>query len=148
MKEFSQEIIEIGGVEYTLFLNRNGILAWEKYSKKELSQLDEMRAVYNSINNAEDVEITDDTDPFEDIDKLTESEKSAIESYKKLFWILLRTNHKLPYSEACKLFDKACEEYTQSQVTQLEDQMVNDANTNRIEETKKTKKLAALRPTE
>ena len=29
MQEFSKEKIEIAGVEYTLFLNRKGILSWE-----------------------------------------------------------------------------------------------------------------------
>ena len=146
MKEFSQETIEIDGVEYTLFLNRVGILAWEKYSKKELSKLDEMQEIYNKINE-EEVEINDETDPFEDVEKLTASEKDVLESYKKLFWILLRTNHKLPYSKASELFERACEIYTQDQVTRLEDQMVNDANRNRVENTN-VKKLAALRPTE
>ena len=30
MKELSKEIIEVNGKEYTLFLNRKGLVAWEK----------------------------------------------------------------------------------------------------------------------
>ena len=36
MKELSKETINIGGEDYTLFLNRKGIVAWEKYSKKDI----------------------------------------------------------------------------------------------------------------
>ena len=43
MKEFSKEIINIGGVDYTLFLNRKGIVAWENITKaaRNKSQLQE-----------------------------------------------------------------------------------------------------------
>ena len=34
MKEFSKEIIEIDGKEYTLFLNRLGVVAFERYTEK------------------------------------------------------------------------------------------------------------------
>ena len=35
MKELSTEIINIDGKDYTLFLNRAGLVAWEKYTKCE-----------------------------------------------------------------------------------------------------------------
>ena len=38
-KKFSEEIIEIDGKEYTLFMNRQGVVNWEKITKlKEKSQ--------------------------------------------------------------------------------------------------------------
>lgn len=145
MKEFSQEIIEIGGVEYTLFLNRAGILAWERYSQRENEEVYKLRELYNKISNEEKVEISDETNPLEDAETLLKSEEGTLNSYKKLFWILLSTNHKTPYSEALKLFDKACEEYGRTQVIALEDQMMSDANTDRVSENTELKKLTALR---
>jgi hypothetical protein len=146
MKEFSQEVIEIDGKEYTLFLNRTGILAWEKYSRRENEEVWKLRELYNKINNNEEEVINADTNPFEDAETLIKSEESTLKTYKKMFWILLYTNHKLSLEEAEKLFDKACEEYGRSQVIALEDQMVDDANTDRVTN-ESTKKLPALRPT-
>lgn len=147
MKEFSQETIEIDGVEYTLFLNRAGILAWEKYSKKDNESLTKARDLYNKITSEEEIEIKDDTNPFAETDALLSGEEDMLKSYKKMFWILLYTNHKLPLTKAMELFDKACEEYGRQQVVALEDQMVNDANTDRVTNPN-LKKLEALRPTE
>lgn len=146
MKEFSQEVIEIDGVEYTLFLNRTGILAWEKYSRKENEEVWKLREMYNKINNSEEEVIKEDTNPFEDAETLIKSEESTSKAYKKMFWILLYTNHKLSLEKAEELFDKACEEYGREQVIALEDQMVDDANKDRVTN-ENTKKLPALRPT-
>lgn len=146
MKEFSQEIIEIDGVEYTLFLNRAGILAWEQYSQKENGYLTSSQKLYNEISDEKEFEISDDTNPFEDAEKLLKGEESTIKTFKKMFWILLYTHHKLPLSKAEELFDKACEEYGREQVIALENQMVADANTDRVTN-ESTKKLPALRPT-
>lgn len=146
MKEFSQEMIEIDGVEYTLFLNRAGILAWEQYSQKENEEVYKLKKIYDDISSGKEIEITDDTDPLKDAETLLKSDEVALNSYKKLFWILLRENHKLPYSKALELFDKACKEYGRTQITQLEDQMLSDANTNRVTKEENLKKLPALRP--
>ena len=45
MQEFSKEKIEIAGVEYTLFLNRKGILSWENITKasKKAEEVQESR---------------------------------------------------------------------------------------------------------
>ena len=148
MKEFSQEVIEIDGKEYTLLLNRAGILAWERYSQKENEEIYKMKDLYNKISNEKNVDITDDTDPLADAETLLKSEEQTLNSYKKLFWILLREHHKIPYSEALELFDKACEEYGRIQVTKLEEQMMQDANRDLVtKENSNLKKLAALRPT-
>ena len=149
MKEFSQEIIEIDGVEYTLFLNRAGILAWERYSQRENEEVYKLRELYNKISNENETVITDDIDPLEDAETLLKSEEQTLNSYKKLFWILLRENHHTPYSKALELFDKACKEYGRTQVTKLEDQMMSDANKDLVtKEDTNLKKLTALRPTE
>lgn len=145
MKEFSQEYIEIDGTEYALFLNRAGILAWERYAKKENESVFKLRELYNELSNEKEVEITDETDPFKDTDSLLEMSELTLNSYRKLYWIML----KVPYSKASELFDKAIEEYGREQVIALGDQMVRDANTDRVtKENTEIKKLAALRPTE
>lgn len=145
MKEFSQEYIEIDGAEYALFLNRAGILAWERYAKKENESVFKLRELYNELSNEKEVEITDETDPFKDTDSLLEMSELTLNSYRKLYWIML----KVPYSKASELFDKAIEEYGREQVIALGDQMVRDANTDRVtKENTEIKKLAALRPTE
>lgn len=147
MKEFSKEIIEIGGVEYTLFLNREGIVALEKFTREEKQKLEKLQKMYESVEEGNIVEITDDTDPFEGLETtLVYDLQDKI--YEKMFWILLRTNHKLPFSQAKELYAKAKEEYG-NQVNALCDQMIADANLDRvsIEENKEVKKLAALRPT-
>jgi hypothetical protein len=63
-----------------------------------------------------------------------------------MFWILLYTHHKLSLEKAEELFDKACEEYGRSQIIALEDQMVDDANKDRVTK-ENLKNLPALRPT-
>ena len=147
MKEFSQETIEINGIEYTLFLNRAGILAWERYSQKENEEVWKLRELYNKVSQEKEVSIEDDTNPFEDAETLLKSEESTLKTYKKMFWILLYTNHKLPLKEAEELFDKACEEYGRKQIIALEDQMVDDANKDRVTN-ENLKKLPALRQTQ
>lgn len=146
MKEFSQETIEIGGVEYTLFLNRAGIVAWERYAKKENQKVYESQELYNKFNNESELEITNETNPLEDAEKFIEDEKYTIETYKKMFWILLYTFHKLPLSKAGELFDEACKDYGRENILALEDQMVNDANKDRVTK-ENLKNLPALRPT-
>ena len=94
MKEFSKEVIEINGKEYTLFLNRKGIVAWEKYSKKEQEKLEKEKSYYKELfdNNKQVEEITNETNPFEGLDKLdnmSEDEKLLSSSYRKLYWIML-----------------------------------------------------------
>ena len=43
MKELSTEIINIDGVDYTLFLNRKGIIAWEKYVDQQRAKIEELQ---------------------------------------------------------------------------------------------------------
>ncbi len=144
MKEFSKEIINIGGVDYTLFLNRKGIIAWENITKalRKKSQLEE---TLNDIN--QEIVINDGDNPFEisKVDEVLSAEDEAIEYYAKLYWIMLYEEHKLDYSKAKELFEKAIDEYGLDALGDLALQMIEDANTNK-NENKELKKLAALRP--
>jgi predicted AlkP superfamily phosphohydrolase/phosphomutase len=152
MNDFSKEVIEIDGVEYTLFLNRAGLVAIEKFTKEEMQKVEEAQKLANFMedNNAE---INDDTDPLEGLDKVEEALNSIDtvkrDIYKKMFWIMLRTTHKLTPNECFELYDKAIEEYGE-QVNKLIDQIVEDINIDKYTpkvENKNVKNLKALRPT-
>ena len=143
MNEISKERIEISGVEYTLFLNRKGILSWEKYSTEELSKLQNIQETYKTVT--ENVKIEDGINPFEAFDSFEEDTSNISKAYKKLFWIMLYNEHKLDYSVASELYDKACEESGETQVIALEQQMFEDVNIDKISKTE-LKNLTALRP--
>lgn len=152
MNEFSREVIEIDGVEYTLFLNRAGLVAIEKFTKEEMQKVEEAQKLANFMEN-NNAEINEDTDPLEGLDKVEEALNSIDtvkrDIYKKMFWIMLRTTHKLTPNECFELYDKAVEEYGE-QVNKLIDQIVEDINIDKYTpkvENKNVKNLKALRPT-
>lgn len=146
MKEFSKEIINIGGVDYTLFLNRKGIVAWENITKatRQKSSLEEKA---EKIIKDEIIEIKDGDNPFEisHADDIMDAESETKGYYAKLYWIMLYENHPMDYSKAEKLFDQAVSEYGLDALAELSIQMLEDANINR-NENNELKKLAALRP--
>ena len=149
MKEFGKEIINIDNKDYTLFLNRKGIVTWEKITNA-ISKAIEMDKKYSDIENLEEtkeVEIKDGDNPFELADNIsTEFERDSeqmITMYKKLYWIMLYENHKLNYKDVETLWDKAVEEYGVDQLVELAYQMLEDANKNTNEN---LKNLKALRP--
>lgn len=149
MKEFGKEIINIDGKDYTLFLNRKGILAWEKITNVS-SKAAEIERKYldpEDITSKEDVEINDGDNPFEIADNIKteyeEDEEKLITTYKKLYWIMLYEMHKLDYKEVEVLWDKAEKEYGVEQLMDLGTQMIEDANTNKAQN---LKNLKALRP--
>lgn len=147
MKNLSEEIINIKGVDYTLFLNRKGILAWEKYAGEENQKMGEIEDEASKLFSGKNAEIKKNTNPFEDIDEPNTEENNKVisSSYRKLYWLMLYENHKLDFDEANKLYDEAVEEYGEAQLLALAVQMIKDANSNKVEE-KETKKLPALRP--
>lgn len=154
MKEFSKDVIEINGKEYTLFLNRLGIVAYERFTEtiqndiKDLTK--EVIEIGKQYDNKE-IEIDDNTNPFEEefvkkADELTiKAEQKGFELSKRVFWVLLYTNHKLSLSEASELYDKACQEYGREQVDELVSLMISEVNSNKFEnENKDLKNLKAL----
>lgn len=149
MKEFGKEIIEIDGKEYTLFLNRKGVITWEKITNA-IHKAEAIEKKYQNleINGlGEDVEIKEGDNPFELADNINldiedDSEEMLI-IYKKLYWIMLYEEHKLDYKDVEILWDKAVEEYGVDQLVELAFQMIEDANTNK---TSNLKNLKALRP--
>lgn len=154
MKEFSKEVIEIDGKEYTLFINRKGIIAYEKFAKEEAKKAVELENKYKDLINIENndttLEIKNDTNPFEGIevlDDVDDDHKLVIRLYKKLYWIMLYENHKLSLNEAGDLYDMACEEYGEENVNALANQMVEEANKDNVSK-KELKNLKALKPRE
>ena len=149
MKEFSKEIIEIDGKEYSLFLNRKGISAWEKITNafQKANQIEKKYKDIDNISSGKEIEIKDGDNPFELVDdtelEIEQDEQEVLVLYKKLYWIMLYENHKLDYKEVETLWDKAVEEYGVDQLVELALQMINDANINK---TASVKNLKALRP--
>lgn len=151
MKEFSKEKIEIDGKEYTLFLNRQGLVTWEKITKASKKAQDIQDKYANTIIEEDDdtpIEVNDNDNPFDyskdiQLDEMSEDEKIVRDIYHKFYWIALYENHKLPLNEVRVLFDKAEEDYGIEQLIELAHQMVEDANSNKYGN-KELKKLTAL----
>ena len=151
MKELSTETINIGGVDYKLFLNRTGIVAWEKFTKNEQKSFEKLQEKYKGLLETDDTDfdkLSDDANPFDGLEEIEDMD-SDIEFmkriYRRLYWIMLYTNHKLSITEASTLFDKAIEEYGAQQLIALGQQMIDEVNTE--PESAKLKNLAALKPT-
>lgn len=149
MKEFGKEIINIDGKDYTLFLNRKGILTWEKITNaiNKAAEIEKKYDNIESIEPTEEIEIKDGDNPFELVDGIStqfeEDTEQMLTMYKKLYWIMLYEEHKLDYKDVEVLWDKAIEEYGVDQLVELAFQMIEDANTNKTEN---LKNLKALRP--
>ena len=144
MKEFSKEIIEIDGQEYTLFLNREGIVAWEKFCKKEQKEVEKLQEKYKNIVGDETVSITEDTNPFEGIEDIDNDAETISIMYERLYWIMLYPEHKFTPTQAKELYDKAVDEYGEEQMILLGNQMIEEANKDSVNK-KNLKNLAALK---
>ena len=156
MKEISQEVIEIDGKEYKLFLNRKGIVAYEKYCKEEYKELQNVREKHKdmiaSLESDEKISIDENTNPFDGLDEISDDEAAKNmelihKLYVKLYWIMLYQNHQLSLNDVEELYNKAIEEYGEEQVQALGDQMVEEVNiAPKSEENKNLKNLKALKP--
>lgn len=149
MKEFSKEVINIDGVDYTLFLNRKGIITWEKLTKAT-SKANEIEKKYRNLGETseEEIEIKDGDNPFElvgeDSLEIEKDEQELINLYIKLYWIMLYEEHKLNLKDVEELWNKAVNEYGSDALIQLGIQMIEEANTNK--QSNNLKKLDALKP--
>lgn len=99
------EIIELGGVEYTLELNRDSFIQIDKICNVEKSMNIIQRRPYEYIE-----EIDDNYNPFENMVSDEEIEKEADLKEKTLNNILIRSffvwlypNHKLPISKVTEI---------------------------------------------
>lgn len=151
-KNISEEKIEIGGVEYTLFLNRTGIVNWEKMTKlnKKAQKYNEMAKKLEEEEEKE-VEITEDTNPFEmysedEDNELDEEIKNMLEIFAKFYWVALYTHHKLSLDKARELFNVALEEHGADYLIKLANKMIENANKDIM--SKERKNLKALQSTQ
>ena len=144
-KNFSEEIIEIDGKEYTLFVNRAGVTNWEKATKlKEKSK--EYEKKYMNNNQDDNYEFSDEINPLEgDFEDLDEDEKVLIDVYRKFYWMALYQNHKLSIKDASDLFDKALEEYGIEQLAELAQQILENINSNNNQNLKNLKALKSTK---
>ncbi len=148
MKDIGKEIIEIGGKEYTLILNRKGIVAWEKFAKKEKEEVVAYNKKVQKMSMNEE-KIEKDTNPFEGlegIDELDENQEALTLYFQKLYWIMLYETHKFNFKEAQEIYNLACEEYGEVQVIQLGTQMLEEANIDKYAKKGNLKNLKALKP--
>lgn len=143
MTNFSETQFEVGEKTYTLFLNRQGIVAWEKYSKEEFAKAQAMKDKYKDILNKGNLEITDETNPFEDIEDMENDLDMTRKMYIKLYWIMLYTKEKLSLSQVTEIWNEAEQIYGLEQLAQLANQMVEDANKDLVTK-QEIKKLKAL----
>lgn len=153
MKEFSKESIEIDDVEYTLFVNRKGIVSWEnitKVSQKAEELQKKYKKTIDKIKDNEPIKVEDNANPFDyaddNVNDLEEDKELMRDIYVKFYWIALYENHKLSLSEVEKLFEQAEKEYGFNQLTELANQMISDANSDKYGNTE-LKKLTALHQT-
>ena len=149
-KNISEEVIEIGGKEYTLFLNRKGIVNWERFTKlnEKAEKYDKLRDELTKETTDDDVEIDENTNPFElysDVDEdMLETQLAEMKDlYAKFYWVALYTHHKLTLSQARELFEEAEKEYGINQLAELANQMLETANKDIIN--KEPKNLKALK---
>ena len=149
-KNVSEEIIEIGGKEYTLFLNRTGIVNWEKMTKLN-DKAEKYQKVAEQLTSDEEIEITDNSNPLELYTGINEEEldnqfNEMIEMYVKFYWVALYTHHKLPLNQVRELFNEAIAEYGIDQLAELANQMIENANKDMMN-SKERKNLKALKST-
>jgi hypothetical protein len=164
MNSFSEEIIEVDGIEYKLFLNRAGIALWEKTTKfSEFAEL--LNKKYNSeyIEDFKDdnLIVDDNFDPSKllaDFDSFDEDEEKLRNSILTFYCIALSRNHNMSLGATKEWFDKAengtfnengepnNDAYGIEQLTQLMMQMIQNANTS-TNQVNSLKNLKALKST-
>lgn len=150
MKSISEEIIEVDGKEYTLFLNRKGVVAWEKDTAEVQSRLQELENKYSNFEEkiVSEKKKANDDNPFEgldDVDGMEEDARLMHETFDSLYRIMLYTHHPMNRDKASEWYNKACEEYGEQQMMALGSQMISDMNVDTNQ--RELKKLKALRPT-
>lgn len=153
MKEFSQEIIEIDGKQYTLFLNRKGLVSWENMTKvqKQAARLEgKYKNVEKKIDDEEPIDVDGNANPFDyagnEVDSLDEDEALIRDIYIKFYWIALYENHKMSLEEVTKLFEKAEEECGIEEIVTVANELIESINKNKNGNTE-LKKLKALNQT-
>lgn len=127
MKNFSEEVIEVNGKEYKLFLNRAGISLWEKTTK--FSEF--LKLIGKQYGDMEDIEVNDDFNPNEILGKyenVDNDEETLRKSVVMFYCIALSKNHNMSLNETKEWFASAENDYGIDQLTALMIQMIENAN--------------------
>ena len=131
MNNFSEEIIEVEGIEYKLFLNRAGIALWEKTTKfSEFAQLLEKK-YKGGLDLDSELELNDEFNPnsmLEQFDNVDEDEEKLTKSVIMFYCVALSKNHNLNLAQTKEWFAKAENDYGIEQLTALMVQMIENAN--------------------
>lgn len=108
MKNFSEEVIEVEGKEYKLFLNRAGIALLEKTTKfSEFLKLLSKQYVGIEENS---VEVNEEFNPNEILNKyenIDNDEEKLRQTVIMFYCIALSANHNLNLSQTKEWFEKA-----------------------------------------
>ena len=139
----NQEIIEVGGKEYTLTLTRKGVTAIEKYTNLSKKK-DELKGVEKfSIKYVD--EIKENEDPFADLE-MDEQEKKideTLELMKRILWICLWDEHKLNIEQAREILVQIIEEGKIEELNEKIEKLVASINKQPNEYLKNMKALKA-----
>ena len=129
MKNFSEEVIEVGENEYKLFLNRAGIALLEKTTKfSEFLKL--LSTQYIGIEE-DTVEVNEEFNPNEILGKyenVDEDEEKLRKTIIMFYCIVLSKNHNFNLNQTKEWFENAEKDYGIEQLTALMIQMIENAN--------------------
>jgi hypothetical protein len=124
----NQEIIEVGGKEYTLTLTRKGMTAIEKYTnlskkKEEFEGLKDIKLEYSD-------EIKMDEDPFAGLvsDEQENKINEALELMKRILWICLWEEHKMNIEEVRELLVQIIDEEKYEELNGAIERLVANIN--------------------
>lgn len=139
----NQEVIEVGGKEYTLTLTRKGVTAIEKYTNLSKKK-DELKGAEKfSIKYVD--EIKENEDPFADLE-MDEHEKKideSLELMKRILWICLWDEHKLNIDQAREILVQIIEEDKTEELNEKIEKLVASINKQPNEYLKNMKALKA-----
>lgn len=139
----NQEIIIVGGKEYTLTLTRKGITAIEKYTNLSKKKDELSKKKQNMVKYVD--EISENEDPFADI-SLEEQEETlneTLELTKRVLWICLWDVHKLTIEQTREVLLQIVEEDKFEELNTTIEKLVNNINKQPSEYLKNMKALKA-----
>lgn len=139
----NQEIIIVGGKEYTLTLTRKGVTAIEKYTNLSKKK-DELKKKNQNIVKYVD-EISENEDPFADIslDEQEETLNETLELTKRVLWICLWDVHKLTIEQTREVLLQIVEEDKFEELNTTIEKLVNNIDKQPSEYLKNMKALKA-----
>ena len=139
----NQEIITVGGKEYTLTLTRKGISAIEKYTSLSKKKDEFKKNEQNSIKYVD--EIKENEDPFADLNDEEQERKidESLELMKRVLWICLWDAHKMSIEQVRELLVQIIDENKYEELNNVIERLVSNINKQPSEYLKNMKALKA-----